>query len=67
MFSTVFRYFQKKEKSEYEKAEEAAEFIKAKINFKPKMGLVLGSGLGDFADTYEKKIVVPYNTIPHFK
>lgn len=46
---------------------EASEFIKNKIeNRKPKIGIVLGSGLGMFAEKLENKLVISYNDIPHF-
>ena len=32
----------------------------------PKVGLILGSGLGSFADQLMDKVVVPYNDIPNF-
>lgn len=41
-------------------------YIKEKINEKPEIGIVLGSGLGDFADTIEDKIEIPYKEIPGF-
>lgn len=33
----------------------------------PKVGVVLGSGLGDFVEKMENKTVIHYNDIPHFK
>jgi purine-nucleoside phosphorylase len=33
----------------------------------PKVGIVLGSGLGVFVDQIEEKIVIAYNDIPHFQ
>lgn len=44
----------------------AAEYILEKISHKPTIGLVLGSGLGDFADTLEDAVRIPYGDIPHF-
>ena len=45
----------------------AVDYIKEKIgDFKPEIGIILGSGLGDFADSFES-IVVPYNEIPGFQ
>ena len=42
-------------------------FIVKKIkDFKPEIGIILGSGLGDFADNFES-IVIPYNKIPGFE
>lgn len=50
----------------YEKALEAAEFIRSKYDRKIKIALVLGSGLGAFADTLENAVRIPYEEIPHF-
>lgn len=50
----------------YEKALEAAEFIKSKYDQQIKIVLVLGSGLGAFADDIENAVKIPYNEIPHF-
>lgn len=51
----------------YEKAQEAAEFIKSKYNREIKTALVLGSGLGAFADEVENAIYIDYSDIPHFQ
>ncbi len=50
----------------YEKAQEAAEFIASKYDKPIQAALVLGSGLGAFAEDVENKVVVPYQEIPHF-
>lgn len=42
------------------------EYIEAKTNFKPKVGLVLGSGLGGFSSKIEKVAEIPYSEIPDF-
>ena len=47
--------------------EAAATFIKSKGAFSPKVGVILGSGLGDFVNKIENKTVIPYGDIPHFK
>ncbi len=51
----------------YEKIVESCEFIKKKIDIIPEAGIILGSGLGDFAEEIDKSIVIPYDDIPHFK
>jgi purine-nucleoside phosphorylase len=51
---------------DYARAGEAAEFIRRKIKFQPKIVLVLGSGLGGFADELSDPTVIPYSQIPHF-
>jgi len=50
----------------YEKAVEAAEFIKSKYNKEIKIAVVLGSGLGAFADEVENAVKIPYEEIPNF-
>jgi purine-nucleoside phosphorylase len=50
----------------YEKAVEAAEFIRSKYDGEIKIALVLGSGLGAFAETLENAVRIPYEEIPHF-
>ena len=51
----------------YEKAKETAEFIRSKYNKEIKVALVLGSGLGGFADEMENAVRIPYEEVPHFK
>lgn len=51
----------------YGNMSEAVEFIKSKINETPETGVILGSGLGDFADEIDKSVVIPYEEIPNFK
>lgn len=45
---------------------ESANFIKDKISCTPDVAIILGSGLGDFADYLEDKVVIPYREIPNF-
>ncbi len=52
--------------SEFERAESAAQFIFSKTNLRPQIALVLGSGLGAFADEFENAAKVPYAAIPHY-
>jgi len=47
-------------------AEEAAQFVLARTRLRPRIGVVLGSGLGGFADDLHKATVIPYGDIPHF-
>ena len=49
-----------------EKITAAAEYIRSKTDYAPTIGLVLGSGLGDFADTLEDAVRIPYGNIPYF-
>ena len=54
------------QQDDYARAGEAAEFIRKKIKSQPKIALVLGSGLGGFADDLSGSTVIPYAQIPHF-
>jgi xanthosine phosphorylase len=48
-------------------AHQAAEYIKEHYpTINPKIGIVLGSGLGGFADALENKITIPYELLPGF-
>jgi purine-nucleoside phosphorylase len=51
---------------EYQQAGEAAEFIQKQIRVRPRIALVLGSGLGAFAEELDDAQVIPYSAIPHF-
>ncbi len=44
----------------------AADFLKAKVDFAPEIGVVLGSCLGPFARAIENPVEVDYADIPHF-
>ncbi len=46
---------------------EASRYIQSKLQMKPRIGIVLGSGLGIYIDEIQDKIVIPYDEIPHFK
>jgi len=50
----------------YETIKAAADYIQARVQTKPKVGMILGSGLGGLADMLEAREVVPYQDIPHW-
>jgi len=50
----------------YTLAESAAAFVLSQTNLRPKIGLVLGSGLGSFADKLSDATRIPYAQIPSF-
>lgn len=50
-----------------EKLTKAAQYIQSIKSVKPKVGIVLGSGLGAFVDQIENKTIISYNDIPYFK
>lgn len=43
---------------------EAAAFIAQRAKIKPRAGIILGSGLGGFADQIENAVTIPYGEIP---
>lgn len=51
---------------EFERAEAAAHFIFSQTNLRSRIALVLGSGLGAFADEFSGATKIPYAKIPHF-
>lgn len=51
---------------EFARAERAAKFIRSKTKLRPKVAVVLGSGLGAFADDLKDAIRIPYERIPGF-
>jgi purine-nucleoside phosphorylase len=46
--------------------EAAAEYIKSRIAMEPKVGVILGTGLGSLVDGIELAGTVDYDKIPHF-
>ncbi|MCA1579707.1 MAG: purine-nucleoside phosphorylase [Acidobacteria bacterium] len=50
----------------YERVEHAARVIRARTKLEPRIALVLGSGLGGFADDFEDAVGIPYEEIPGF-
>src|SRR3981081_2245479 len=47
-------------------AESAAKFVLTQTSLRPRVGLVLGSGLGGFADSLTEAARIPYAEIPAF-
>jgi purine-nucleoside phosphorylase len=51
----------------YEQVLEAAAYLKSRLGaLTPRVGIVLGSGLGAVADAVSDAVMVPYAEIPHF-
>lgn len=46
--------------------EKTADAIREKITTVPKIGMILGSGLGPLADSIEDATVIPYETLPNW-
>jgi purine-nucleoside phosphorylase len=51
---------------DFTRAEAAAQFVLAQTPLRPTIGLVLGSGLGGFADEFSEATCIPYANIPFF-
>jgi len=47
-------------------AGEAADYIRQRTSLRPQIALILGSGLGAFADDLDDGVVLPYFAIPNF-
>ena len=52
--------------AEFVRAESAAQFLLSQTSLRPRIGLVLGSGLGAFADELSEATRIPYAQIPSF-
>ncbi|RXH54989.1 Purine nucleoside phosphorylase [Granulicella sibirica] len=50
----------------YEKAQLAVASIRVRTPLAPTLGIILGSGLGNFASQVENAAIIPYSEIPHF-
>ena len=52
---------------DYKKSvETAAEFLSERIGFKPRVAIVLGSGLSGIAHSLQDPVTIPYSEIPSF-
>ena len=47
-------------REEMERIERAAAFLRDRVPVIPRVCLVLGSGLGDYAERMERAVVIPY-------
>lgn len=50
----------------FDKIQEAVAFIRSRWSDQPTAGIILGTGLGGFAQEIEQEAVIPYHEIPHF-
>lgn len=51
---------------EINKIKETVKFLKKNIETTPEIAIILGTGLGGFAEKIENKKIIPYNAIPYF-
>jgi purine-nucleoside phosphorylase len=49
-----------------QKISEAIRFIRTKTDMKPRIGIILGTGLGGLVKEIKKEVVIDYGKIPHF-
>ncbi len=49
-----------------ERIDNAVKYIRSKTDATPTIGLVLGSGLGEFTEELENQIMIPFSDIPDF-
>ena len=45
---------------------DAVKIIRDRVDFDAEVGMILGSGLGDYADRIENAVKIPYSAIPNF-
>src|SRR5262245_11468896 len=50
----------------FDQVKEAADAVRSKLRAVPQAAIVLGSGLGDFANSLQDAVVMPYGTLPHW-
>jgi purine-nucleoside phosphorylase len=50
----------------FDRVSEAADLIRSRVAVLPEIAVVLGSGLGAFADRLEEPVVLEYTAIPHW-
>ena len=50
----------------YDHVKEAADAVRSRVAEVPQVGIVLGSGLGEFAKSLTDAVTMPYGTLPHW-
>jgi purine-nucleoside phosphorylase len=50
----------------YDRVKEAADAVRSRIRDVPQIGIVLGSGLGEFAGSLGDAVTMPYGDLPHW-
>ena len=50
----------------YEKIQTATEYVESQISKRPRLAIVLGTGLGGAAEAIDAEATIPYTDIPHF-
>jgi purine-nucleoside phosphorylase len=50
----------------YSKITETVDAIRSRCRQQPVLGLILGSGLGTYAESFRDCTIIPYSSLPHF-
>jgi purine-nucleoside phosphorylase len=50
----------------FERIQEATDFLVSGTRTKPRIGMILGTGLGEITDRMKSPVRIPYHAIPHF-
>lgn len=53
-------------KYDYDYVKVSADYVRSIVPFEPEIGIILGSGLGKFADSIENPVEIKYSDIPNF-
>ena len=48
-----------------EQIDQAADSVRKRTTYKPRVALILGSGLNDLADSVQKPDIIPFGDLPH--
>lgn len=46
--------------------QESLSYLRSRVSVKPSLAIILGSGLGDFANRLKKKVTIPVEDIPYY-
>jgi len=49
-----------------EQIDEAADAVRAQTSYKPRVGLILGSGLNSLADSVQNAVTIPFSDLPNW-
>ncbi|GAB4504153.1 MAG: purine-nucleoside phosphorylase [Anaerolineales bacterium] len=49
-----------------EQIDQTAQAVRMKTNTRPRVGIILGSGLNDLADSVKEAMAIPYGDLPHW-
>ena len=49
-----------------EQIDQAADAVRTRTSYRPRLGLILGSGLNDLADSVQKSDIIPYANLPNW-